>query len=147
MEKQDFTPSFFRFEDLRVYEKAMDYSVWVQLNTEMFPNLESNTLAKSFVLDSLEITLKIADGSSRNKALFTSKLLEAKLALKHCVVHTTVALKLNYFSEDQVEESRNRLMELTKMIGALIGSLKENRHYSHHKYDEKNKNLADNNNT
>ncbi|MCK5776683.1 MAG: four helix bundle protein [Bacteroidales bacterium] len=145
MEKQDFIPSFFRFEDLRVYEKAIDYSVWVQLNTEMFPNLESNSLAKSFVLDSLELTLKIACGSSRNKVSFTGKLLEAKQALKHCVVHTTIARKLNYFSEEQEEESRNRLMELTKMIGALIGSLKENRYQSHHKYDEKNKNLANNN--
>jgi len=137
MEKQDFTPSFFRFEDLRVYDKAIDYSVWVQQNTEMFPNLESNSLAKSFVLDSLEITLKIADGSSRNKALFTSKLLEAKLALKHCVVHSKIARKLNYFSEEQEEESRNILMELTKMIGALIGSLKEPRSYNHPKYENK----------
>lgn len=138
MEKQDFTPSFFRFEDLRVYEKAIDYHVWVQINTDMFPNAESNSFVKSFVLDSLEMVSKIATGSSRNKALFTSHLIEAKSALKRCVVHTTIARKLNYFSEQQEEDSKTELMELTKMIGALIGSLKENRYNSNARHENKN---------
>jgi len=137
MEKQEFTPSFFRFEDLRVYEKAIDYHVWVQMNTAMFPNTETNPFVTSFVMDSLELATKIATGSSRNKALFTSHLIDAKAALKRCVVHTTVAQKLNYFSDDQTECSKTELMELTKMIGALIGSLKENRHNSNTKYENK----------
>ena len=138
MEKQDFIPSFFRFEDLRVYEKAIDYHVWVQMNTAMFPNIETNPFVNSFVLDSMELTTKIATGSSRIKAFFTSHLIEAKAALKRCVVHTTIAQKLNYFSEEQTEHSKTELMELTKMIGALIGSLKENRYNGNTKYENKN---------
>jgi len=123
MENQEFTPSFFRFEDLRVYEKAVDYNVWVQINTEMFPHAETNSLVKSFILDSIDIASKISEGSSRNKPQFVDNLKDAKVAIRRCVVYTTIAAKLNYFSEEQEETSRTELMELTKMIGALIGSL------------------------
>jgi hypothetical protein len=47
----------------------------------------------------------------------------AKSAVRECVVFTTLAGKLDYLSEKEVDESRGQLMEMTKMIGALIGSL------------------------
>ena len=47
----------------------------------------------------------------------------AKSAVRECVVYTSLAGKLHYFSDKEVEESRGQLMEMTKMIGALIGSL------------------------
>lgn len=128
MENQEFTPSFFRFEDLRVYQKALDYYTWTQINTEMFPHAETNTLVKSFVIDSLEIASKISEGSSRNKSHFITNLKDAKTAIRRCVVYTTVAFKLGYFSEDEEGNSRTQLIELTKMIGALIGSLQRDYH-------------------
>lgn len=136
MENQEFTPSFFRFEDLRVYEKAVDYNVWVQINTEMFPHAESNPLVKSFVLDSIDIASKISEGSSRNKPQFVDNLKDAKVAIRRCVVYTTIAAKLNYFSEEQEETSRTELMELTKMIGALIGSLQRDSRRSNYSKPE-----------
>jgi len=123
MENQEKTPSFFRFEDLRVYQKALDYYTWVQVNTEMFPHSENNPLVKSFILDALEIATKISEGSSRNKSHFINCLKEAKTSIRRCVVYTTVSFTSGYFTEEEEDVSRNHLMELTKMIGALIGSL------------------------
>jgi len=123
MENLGNTPSFFRFEDLRVYQKALDYYTWVQVNTEMFPHVENNPLVKSFILDALEIATKISEGSSRNKSHFVNCLKEAKTSIRRCVVYTTVSFKSGYFTEEEEDTSRNHLMELTKMIGALIGSL------------------------
>jgi len=123
MENKEFTPSFFRFEDLRVYQKALDYYTWVQINTEMFPHSESHPLVKSFVLDALEIAAKISDGSSRNKSHFVTHLKDAKTAIRRCIVYTSISEKLGYFSDEQEELSRTELTELTRMIGALIGSL------------------------
>jgi four helix bundle protein len=131
MENQDHSPSFFRFEDLRVYQKAMDYFTWVQVNTEMFPHAENNPLVKSFIIDSLEIATKICEGSSRNKSHFVSCLKEAKTSIRRCVVYTSVSLKSGYFTEEEEQTSRNHLMELTKMIGALIGSLQREHHSGH----------------
>jgi hypothetical protein len=39
------------------------------------------------------------------------------------VVYTAIAKSLNYMTDTASEEARGQLMELTKMIGALIGSL------------------------
>ena len=140
MENQEFTPSFFRFEDLRVYQKALDYYTWVQMNTEMFPHADSSPLVKSFIIDALEIASKISEGSSRNKSHFVTCLKDAKTAIRRCVVYTTVSSNAGYFSEDDEQVSRNHLMELTKMIGALIGSLQREHNTSGHKgnYDSGN---------
>ncbi len=128
MENQEFTPSFFRFEDLRVYQKALDYYTWTHNKTEFFPNSESNPLVKNFTIDALEIASKISEGSSRNKIQFIDSLREAKTAIRRCVVNSSVSIKLGYINEEEEDESRRQLMELTKMLGALIGSLqKDNR--------------------
>lgn len=129
MENHDASLSFFRFEDLRVYQKALDYYTWVQVNTEMFPHAENNPLVKSFLLDALDIATKISEGSSRNKSHFINCLKEAKTSIRRCVVYTTVSFKSGYFSEEEEDNSRNHLMELTKMIGALIGSLQREHHH------------------
>jgi four helix bundle protein len=131
MNNSDYSPSFFRFEDLRVYQKALDYYVWVQINTEMFPNAASNLLVQSFVNTSMNISGKIAEGSSKNKTQFVFHLKEAKTAIRQCVMFTSAAVKLNYFGEEQEETSRNYLMELTKMLGALIGSIQRDHNPSH----------------
>ena len=45
--------------------------------------------------------------------------------VRDCLVYTSMARQLNYLSKEDEEYSRNQLMELTKMIGALIGSLQK----------------------
>jgi four helix bundle protein len=135
MENKEFNPSFFRFEDLRVYQKALDYYIWVQINTEMFPHSESHPLVKSFVLDALEIAAKISDGSSKNKTRFIDNLRDAITTIRRCIVYTSISEKLSYFSEEQEESSRTELTELTRMIGALISSLQRERPNKNHKQE------------
>lgn len=117
------TMTFFRFEDLRVYHKALDYVEWVHINTGLFPEHENYHLTAKFINAAQAITLQIAEGSSRNKVQFVYYLKMAKSSIRECVVYTAIAKSLNYMTETASEESRNQLMELTKMIGALIGSL------------------------
>jgi len=115
--------TFFRFEDLRVYHKALKYVDWVHLTVQLFPEHESQHLTTKFVNAAQAIALQIAEGSSRNKTQFVYYLKTAKSSIRECVVYTAIASGLKYISEEQFEDSRNHLMELTKMIGALIGSL------------------------
>lgn len=124
--------AFFRFEDLRVYHKALNYVEWVHNVTGNYPESESQNLTIKFVNAAQAIALQIAEGSSRNKTQFVYYLKMAKSAIRECVVYTAIAHGLNYISDDHFEESRGQLMELTKMIGALIGSLQR----SHNNYDE-----------
>jgi four helix bundle protein len=126
--------TFFRFEDLRVYHKALDYIEWVHSNTSIFPENEIDNLTGKFVNSAQAIALQIAEGSSRNKTQFIYYLKMAKSSIRECVVFTAVSRNLNYMTDAAMDESRGQLMELTKMIGALIGSLQRSNGGN---YDEK----------
>lgn len=117
--------TFFRFEDLRVYHKALDYVDWVYTNTRLFPEDNTALLSERFIKSAQAIAMFIAEGSARNKNQFVHYLKMAKSAVRECVVITTLAEKQNLLSEMLIMQSRNELMELTKMIGALIGSLQK----------------------
>ena len=133
MEDNDKVMTFFRFEDLRVYHKALDYVGWVHSATSLFPDHEMQNLTTKFVNAAQAIALQIAEGSSRNKTQFIYYLKMAKSSIRECVVYTSIAQGLNYMSDVSIDESRGQLMELTKMIGALIGSLQR----STNNYDDK----------
>ena len=116
--------TFFRFEDLRIYHKAIEYADWVHHHAADFSkNVTTNELVTKFVHAAQSIAMNIAEGSSRNKSQFVYYLKMAKSSVRECVVYTTICSKQKLFKDAVVEESRNHLMEMTKMIGALIGSL------------------------
>ena len=124
MNERDNNVSFFRFEDLRIYAKAMDYIVWLY---QQLPKDEMHTnqkfIQKSFLKSAQDIALNTAEGSSRNRTQFLYYLKMAKSSVRECVVHTEIASRVGFLSEEAKEHSRNELMELTKMIGSLIASL------------------------
>ncbi|MCB2222093.1 MAG: four helix bundle protein [Bacteroidetes bacterium] len=116
--------TFFRFEDLRVYHKALDYIDWVYNTTKLFPE-NASILAERFINSAQAIAFYIAEGSARNKSQFIYYLKMAKSSVRECVVITTLADKQGLLTDLLIDESRNELMEMTKMIGALIGSLQK----------------------
>ena len=113
--------SFFRFEDLRVYGKSTDYATWV--TNALAGNDKYKSLVGSFCHSAYDIALNIAEGSSRSKSQFDHYLKIAKTAIRECVVYTEVAANLGLFTPEQKDQSREYLMELTRMLGALIVSL------------------------
>lgn len=123
MNEQENTVSFFRFEDLRIYAKALDYIKWLHEATTNFPSDQQSNLGNAFLKSAQAIALHIAEGSARNKAQFVYYLKMAKSSVRECVVYTELASRLNQIDDDQKDYSRNQLMELTKMIGSLVASL------------------------
>ncbi|MBR6331003.1 MAG: four helix bundle protein [Bacteroidales bacterium] len=116
-------PSFFRFEDLRVYTKAVDYSKWVVQTLHNADTDGKMSLCRSFFNSAMDISINIAEGSSRSKSQFEHYLKIAKTAPRECVIFTTIATGLGLLTEEERNQSREYLMELTRMIGALIISL------------------------
>lgn len=134
METVEKVGSFFRFEDLRVYAKANDYSKWLMANLRNPDNEMQRCLVGSFCHSAYDIALNIAEGSSRNKSQFEHYLKISKTAIRECVVFTDVANARGLLDDSQTEQSRTMLMELTRMIGALIISLQ--RSASRRQHDE-----------
>jgi len=127
--------TFFRFEDLRIYHKSLDYINWVQEKTMLFPEEDRTKLALRFNEAARSISLYISEGSARNKSQFVHYLKSAKSSIRQCVVYTTLAVRQNLITEEAEEESRGVLMEMTKMIGALISSLQRSNGYNNPNYN------------
>lgn len=117
--------SFFRFEDLRVYNKAVDYSNWLFSTLRDARTEGERSMCRSFFNSAMDISINIVEGSSRGKSQFEHYLKVAKSAIRECVIFTTMAKGLNLLTEEESEHSRDLLMELTRMIGALIVSLQK----------------------
>jgi len=134
---QEKPTTFFRFEDLRIYHKSLEYISW---GYDMAKNSGSEPYIKTFfdrfLISAQAISLNIAEGSSRNKSQFVYYLKMAKSSVRECVVLTTLAMQRNIISQKHYDESKNQLMEMTKMIGALIGSLQRSVKVGDHGNDE-----------
>jgi four helix bundle protein len=124
MENYERPLTFFRFEDLRIYHKSLDYINWVY---DIAKIAKDDPMMKSyferFLTSAHSITVNIAEGSSRNKSQFVYYLKMAKSSVRECVVLSTVGLSRSYIMQEAFDDSKQQLMEMTKMIGALIGSL------------------------
>jgi four helix bundle protein len=123
MIKSETTVSFFRFEDLRIYAKALEYITWLHNVVNKFPTQEQSTLAQPFLKVAQSIALHLAEGSARNKPQFIYYLKMAKSSVRECVVYTEITSRLELMNEIDKEYSVTQMMELTKMIGSLVTSL------------------------
>ena len=135
--------TFFRFEDLRVYHKSLDYTNWVYDEVKKFPETQPHRLAEKFINSAQAISFYIAEGSSRNKSQFIHYLKMAKTSIRECVILTSICEKQELFDMVAIDASRNELMELTKMTGALIGSLQKTNGRTKPKPYQKEKNYDD----
>jgi four helix bundle protein len=119
--------NFFRFEDLRIYHKSLDYVKWVYASVSMFPETDRKKLGSDFIKAATSIAVNIAEGSGRNKSQFIYYLKMAKSSVRECVVLSTIAHQNGFLTIEKEEESRNFLIEISKMVGALIASLQRSK--------------------
>ncbi len=140
MESAEKSTTFFRFEDLRIYHKAVDYVGWMYQVTNKIDNHDSDHLLQKLNSSARDIALNIAEGSARNKSQFIYYLKMAKSSIRECLVYTTVTHGLNLLNDEEEEYSRTQLMEMTKMIGALISSLQRGSKRDSHEDDDEDHN-------
>ena len=130
--------TFFRFEDLRVYSKAIGFVSLLTETSALATNEIDNHYYKRFLEEATLLAFNIAEGSSKNKPAFIAQLKAAKTNIRKCVVFCAIGRQNNFLSEEREDIIRTQLMELTKMIGALIISLQRSvniEHYEHHYHE------------
>ena len=116
----------FNFEDLKVYQNALDFIDTVYEDTKCFPKSKDYALSSQFKKASVSIALNIAEGSGDTNAQFKRFLNMANGSIKECVVCSTIAKPLNYLSSEVDYKNRVRLEELSKMVSGLQKYLKSN---------------------
>ena len=97
--EQEKPTTFFRFEDLRIYHKALEYTETVY---SMSRNVKDDSYARyffeRFLTSATSIATNIAEGSSRNKSQFVYYLKMAKSSVRECVVLSTLALNQKFIT-------------------------------------------------
>ncbi len=114
----------FDFEDLQVYQKALDYIDYVYKLTDKFPQHELFGLTSQFRRASQSIAQNIAEGYGETKPLFIRYSKISKGSIRECVVCTTISFRRNYISPEENTISRERLAEISKMLSGLVSYVK-----------------------
>ena len=109
----------FKFEDLQVYQKAMDFGDVVDALVKNFPNHELYGLTSQFRRAADSVALNIAEGYPGSDAQFVKHLNHAIHSANECVSCSTKARRRLYINFDQDEENRKLISELTKMMTSL----------------------------
>lgn len=117
----------FNFEDLKVYQKALDFVDLVYLITSKFPEKEKYGLSSQFTRSAVSIALNTAEGSGDSDAQFHRYLQIAEGSVRECVTCATIANRRNYITQEENLKARNILLELLKMIRSLQYYLKSKR--------------------
>lgn len=116
----------FKFEDLKVYQKALDFVDGTYKTVASFPKSENYGLISQYKRASISIALNIAEGSGDTNAQFNRFLNISNGSIKECVVCSTIANRLNYISDEDNNNTRVKLAELSKMTSGLQKYLKTN---------------------
>ena len=109
----------FKFEDLTIYEKAMQFGEIVNSLGKKFPSDERFELRSQFKRAADSIALNIAEGSSGTDKQFHNYLGIAWYSAHECISCSSKAQMRNYITIDEDEENRKIITELSKMITVL----------------------------
>lgn len=115
----------FKFEDLQVYQKAMDFGEVVNSQVKEFPNHELYALSSQFRRASDSIALNLAEGYPGSDAQFVKHINHAIYSANECVSCSTKAIRRQYITTEQNEENRRILSEMTKMMSSLRNKVLE----------------------
>ena len=117
--------NFFKFEGLRIYHKSVDFTNAILSLSNTVQTPAQKIIIDQFLTEAGHISANIIEGANRSKTEFIEYLQKAKSNIGKCVMICTLAAKQSLIDETQENDIRNELMELTKMIGALIISFQK----------------------
>jgi len=113
----------FDFENLKVYQRALDYVDFVYKATKLFPKEEMFALTDQFRRAATSICLNIAEGSGGSKTEFKHYLKISRRSARECVAITEIAFRQNYVRNEDRSQSRSQCIEISKMLTGLMKSL------------------------
>lgn len=114
----------FNFEDLKVYQKALDFTDLVYEMTSKFPKSELYGLTSQFNRAAVSIVLNTSEGSGDTDSQFHRFLQLADDSIRECVSCSTLACRRGYITLEENKKVRLLLMEMLKMIKSLQRYLK-----------------------
>ena len=113
-----------KYDDLIVWQKAMDLVEEVYRLAKLLPNEEIYALSNQMKRAAVSIPSNIAEGQERNTTKdFINHLYMAKGSKGELETQFLICVRLQYLTKQQIETAQNLLGEIGKMSNALIKSL------------------------
>lgn len=109
----------FKFEDLKIYQKAIIIGEYINKLIERFPKHEIYKLSSQFSRASDSIAFNIAEVTSGSDANFNRYLIISQGSSNECIAASTKARLRNYISDEENEEVRRQISEISKMNSSL----------------------------
>ena len=104
--------TFFRFEDLRVYSKAIGFVSLLTETSTLATNEIENHYYKRFLEEATLLAFNIAEGSSKNKPQFIAQLKAAKTNIRKCVVFCAIGRQNEFLTAEKEEQKEITLDSL-----------------------------------
>ncbi len=113
----------FKFENLKVYQKALDFVVDTYQLSSNFPSVEKYGLTSQLNRAAVSMPLNVAEGYGASDKEFNRFLGIAHRSGNECVVSGTVSERLSYIDRKESNKLRSQVAELHRMIAGLKRSL------------------------
>ena len=116
-----------KYEDLIVWQKAMDLVVEVYKIVKLLPGEEQYLLSSQMRRAAVSIPSNIAEGQERNTTKdFVNHLYIAKGSKGELETQLLICVRLNYLTQLQIKVPQGLLSEIGKMLNSLIQKLSSN---------------------
>ena len=114
------------FEELNVWKKARELRKRLRELLKQFPSEERYRLSEQIIRASRSITANIAEGHGRFHYQENIQFCRtSRGSLSEVLDHLTVALDEHYITAAQLDEYRNEIKEIERMLNGYIAYLKK----------------------
>lgn len=113
----------FNFENLDVYQEAVEFAVRIYLITKSFPKEEWFGLVSQLRRAAVSVSSNIAEGSSRTKKEFIHFLNIALGSVYECVPLTEISKRQGFIDQASFDSLYGELHRISAKINALKRSL------------------------
>ena len=113
----------FKFEELVVYKKAVDFADKIYSLTNGYPKDELFGLTNQLRRAAVSISLNMAEGSARTRRDFSRFIDMARGSVYECVAILRISFNHSYINNSVFEEFKEYLAEISKMLSGLKRSM------------------------
>ena len=113
----------FSFENLNVYQKALNFANIIYSVTDKFPKEERFVLIDQFRRAAISISLNIAEGHGASDPELRRYLRIARGSVRECVALIAISELKRYINYAEGKKLRDSCVEISKMLAGLIATL------------------------
>lgn len=114
-----------QYKKLQIWQEAIELVLDIYKITKSFPDEEKYNLSQQLKRASISVASNIAEGSGRNSAKeFIQFLSIANGSCLEVETQLIISQKLNYITEDKLQEADERLQKIQKMLFNFRENLK-----------------------